>query len=78
MRLVIVHRDDLGRPLAILALLFGRKDRGQSAERENAEQERGFDRSRHGDVNLTRRVNSWFHARAARLAHALDRAPDPF
>ena len=77
MRLVIVHRDDLGRLLAIFTLLFRRKDRAHRAEREDAEEQRGFDRSRHGDVNLTRAVNSWFRTRAVPLAHALDLTPDP-
>lgn len=62
MRLVIVHRYDLGRLLAIFAVLSWRKDRAQSAKRENAKEERGFNRSRHGDVNLTRAVNSWLRA----------------
>jgi hypothetical protein len=66
MRLVIVHRNDLGRLFAIFAIFFWRKDRAQSAERENAKEQRGFDRSRHGDVNLTRAVNSWFRAHLLR------------
>jgi hypothetical protein len=38
MRLVVVHRDDPDRVFAIFAFLSWRKDRAQSAERENAEE----------------------------------------